>query len=381
MSKKNRLLTTVGVVFLILTLAALPLAACAKEAPAPSPAPAPAPAPSPAPSPAPAPTPAPEQEVIKWQMNTYAVAETIDFKAHQEAFGDYLNKMTNGRLQITVHPIGTLVGYKEMLESLGAGNFDASVDCITYASGIEPGYAAIWSLPGLWPIPEGPRVSRIWFDHFGGDELMEEAYGNHNAQYVESLTLSPEPIMSKRPLRTLADFNGLKLRTAPGLTHAVFEKLGASPQAMSGGEVYTALDTGVIDAAEWVSLTSDYDAGLHEVTDYVLFPSFHGPSQNCATAVNQDSWNSLPEDLKVAFDAAAKVAERWSDYRLVAADYETLEKLKAAGLEHSELSEADMATVAQYGMEAALDWSGKSDFSKRVIDSVIAYLKLFGYVD
>lgn len=358
--KKNRVFIVFGAVVLILALVAISVAGCAK------------PAPAPAPAPAVVTTPAPE--VFKWRFHSYAPPGTVDYRAHEE-FVNLLREMTDGRIDMTLLAGGAIVGYSEMLEALGEGTFEMSHNVDAFFAGLDPGFAAIWSMPGVWTEP---REAYIWFRHFGGNEIYREAYAKYNVHFLDVAIMGAEPIMSKVPLRTLDDFDGLKIRTPPGLTHDLFVKLGAAPVALPGGEVYSALDTGLVDAAEFVSVTTNYGVGLHEVTDYILWPSFHGPTANCGIGVNMDAWNELPDDLKASLEAATVVLSTYYDYWNAAGDWESLEKMKAYGLEHTQLSSADMATIRAMGVEGAEAWKTKSEMSNTIISSVFEYMRLTG---
>jgi len=341
-----------------LALLALPLAACAPEEVTPQPAP-------------------PPEKVFKWRAQTYAVSGTVGFETTKAAL-DHLREMTNGRLDITLYPIGALVGYSEMLEALGEGVYEVGFNASAFFSGYDPAFTVIWNLPGIW---DNPRQAHIWFSGYGGDDFYRELYANYNIHYLGVQVIGAEPIMSKKPLRTLEDFNGLKVRAAPGMSHELLAKVGAVPVPLPGGEIYTALDTGLIDACEFVTVTENYGLGLHEVTDYILWPSFHGPTANCDLSVNMDAWNSLPDDLKACLEAAAVINAKYYDYWPAAADHESLAKMTDYGLEHCVLSAADMAKVRAMGVEIAKEWKAKSPMCDAIITSVIDYLTVTGQLE
>jgi TRAP-type mannitol/chloroaromatic compound transport system substrate-binding protein len=208
-------------------------------------------------------------------------------------------------------------------------------------------------------------------------ELTEE----YNVYTVGFGSSPPESIFTNRALRTLNDFQGLKVRTPSGLTADLFAKLGASPTPVSGGELYTALSTGVIDAAEWISVTENYDAGLAEVVDYVLWPSFHTSVALVDIGVNLDEWNALPDDLKACWEAAATQFADYYWYTAYAKDFETIENMKAMGIEHTQLSAADFEEVRGMSMEVAQDYKAKSPLSAKVIDSMLNFMRYIGELE
>lgn len=160
----------------------------------------------------------------------------------------------------------------------------------------------------------------------------------------------------------------------------LFKKLGASPIGLRGGQIYSALDTNVIDAAEFVTLGENVGMGLHEVTKYVLYPSFHGPIAVVNWGVNMDAWKKLPGDLQAALLMAVREADYLYDILSAASDYKALGVIKEKGLVITQLSEADMEKARVLSLEVALEYSKKSELSAEVITSILNFLKLGGKI-
>ena len=273
---------------------------------------------------------------------------------------------------------GTLVGSFEQIDALGKGIFEVGHNAPAYYAGKDAAFSAIFSLAGVWP---SSTEAKVWFDHFGGKELITELYAKYKIHHVGRVLSAPEPIMSKKPLRSLNDFQGLKIRTTPGLASALFQGLGASPVPMGGGQIYTALDTGVVDAAEFVTLSENYDLGLHEVSKYVLFPSFHCPTAICDISVSQKAWAKLPADLQAAMQMMTyELDARW-DYMGRAESVDRLQKMIQRGLVVTTLPASDMEKARKIAVKNAIEWRGKSDMSKRMIDSILDYLRKTGVVE
>jgi TRAP-type mannitol/chloroaromatic compound transport system substrate-binding protein len=315
--------------------------------------------------------------VYKWRAQTYAVSGSVGYKALEEALKN-LKNASNGRLDISLYGVGTLVGPFEQLDAIGKGIFECGFNAPAYYAGKDPAFAALFSLMNIW---ESTSEVKIWSYYFGGLELARELYGKYKVHYVGPALVGAEPIMSKVPLKQLSDFKGIKIRTAGGLTSELFKKLGASPVKMGGGELYTGLDTGVVDAAEFVSLAENYDIGLHEVTEYVLYPSFHGNTATCDFTVNQKAWDKLPDDLKALMESWIFELDARFDYRSVAESEKALKNMKDKGSVHTRLSAADMAEARQISLAVANDWKQKSPMSARIIDSILDYLRLKGSIE
>lgn len=316
------------------------------------------------------------EKTFKWRMQTYASSGTPGFQSQKIAL-EHLKKATNGRLDVTLYGVGTLVGLSEMLEAIGKRNFEVGHNVDAFFAGTDPGFAPIFSAIALW---SDPREVRVWIEAFGGKEIMKKAYAKYNLHYAGSTLIGAEPIMSKKPLKSLADFKGLKIRTPSGMTAMLFEKLGAVPVALAGTEIYSALDTNVIDAAEFVTLGENVGLGLQEVTKYVLYPSFHGPIAVVNYGVNMDAWKSLPPDLQAAFEMMVKEADYLYDILSAASDYKALAEIKKKGLQIDTLSAEDMEKARLLSAEVALEFAKKSELSKEVIDSILNFLKAGGKI-
>lgn len=317
-----------------------------------------------------------KEKVYKWRAQTYAVPGSVGYKSVEMAM-ESLKKATGGRLEIKLHGVGTLVGAFDQLDAMGKGIFECGFNAPAYYAGKDPAFAALFSLMNLW---DSTTDVKVWAYYFGGNELARELYGKYKVHYVGPALVGAEPIMSKVPLKSLADFNGIKIRTAGGLTAALFTKLGASPVKLPGGELYTGLDTGVVDAAEFVSLAEDWDIGLHEVTQYVLYPSFHGQTATCDFTVNKKAWDKLPPDLQAAVETWVYELDARFDHMSMAESAKALKKMTDAGLVHTKLSADDMKKAKAYSLEIAQEWRKKSPMSEKVIDSIINYLKLTGSI-
>jgi TRAP-type mannitol/chloroaromatic compound transport system substrate-binding protein len=313
-------------------------------------------------------------KVFKWRAQTYAVPGSVGFKAAEQALNS-LKEATGGRLDIKLYGTGTLVGAFEQIDAMGKGIFEAGFNAPAYYAGKDAAFAALFSLIGVW---DNTTQVKIWVHHFGGRQLAEELYSKYNVQYIGPAMISAEPIMSKVPLKSLEDFKGIKIRTPGGLTSMLFKRLGASPVPLPGGELYTALDTGVVDAAEFVTLAEDWDIGLHEVTKYVLYPSFHGPIANCDFTVGKKAWDKLPPDLQAALKSWVYELDAKYDYMSAAESITTLKKMTDYGLVHTKLSDTDMKKAKEMSLEVAQEWKKKSPMSAKLIDSIINYLQLSG---
>ena len=260
-----------------------------------------------------------------------------------------------------------------MLDALSARVLEMAFEPPGFYTSKEPGLAVLFLVPGVLDRQE----LNLWMYRFGGNELLAEAYAKYNLHHVGPVTiLGAEPLMSTKSLATLDGLKGLKVRSAPGLSTDLFTKLGMSVVNLGPGEIYSALDTGVVDAVEWIGVQDDWVMGLHEVAEYVLWPSFHTPAATAGPIVNMDAWNELPDDLKVAFEWASLQGVHDLMLSNEAADYRSLKDMVDYGLIHQTSTEADLARVEVLGLEVLTEYKSKSPFAAKAVDSLFAFLNV-----
>jgi TRAP-type mannitol/chloroaromatic compound transport system substrate-binding protein len=209
-------------------------------------------------------------------------------------FAERVKQASGGRLEIQVFSAGEIMPAFEVFDNTSAGNIDCHWSCAYYWSGKS--FAAQY----FTTVPFGMSYQghTAWLTQGGGQELWEELYSDFN--------LVPLPVGSsgaqmggwfKEPFESLEDLKGKTFRI-PGLAGSVYEEAGLNVRLLSGGEIFPALERGVIDAAEWVGPYLDSRLGLHDAAKHYYAVDWHEPSTMTEVVFNQNSWNQLPDDLK-----------------------------------------------------------------------------------
>jgi TRAP-type mannitol/chloroaromatic compound transport system substrate-binding protein len=318
-----------------------------------------------------------KQQVFKWNWQTYASPATDMFKYLKNEL-ERLRVMTNGRLVITLHPGNALVPDPTIYDAMADGVLQGSVGTMAFLAGKDPGYASIMqTMTGLFT--EDWELG-YWYYNYGGMEMVNEALAKVGCiQIALNLGKAPfEPILSRKSLEHPSNFKGLKVRSLPGPSTAILEALGATVLAIPGAEIYTSLDTGIVDAAEFVGPKEDWDTGLHEVTKYVLFPAPHFIVGQRATIVSLKAWNSLPDDLKAALRAAMMEYDLRDYFATAGSIGVYLKKMKDKGLIIQTWTPEEWREVNALGRKVAEEWKKKSPLAKKVIESQEAMLKELG---
>lgn len=247
-----------------------------------------------------------EGDVIQWKLVTTWPKNLPGLGHTPEVFADMVRKMSNGRLQIRVYGAGEIVPAFEVFDAVSGGVAQVGHGASYYWKGKIP--ASVF----FTAVPFGMTAQEMngWLHYGGGMDVWEETYAPAN---VIPLAGGSTGVQMggwfNREIRSLEDIRGLRMRI-PGLAGEVFSTVGGEAVRIPGGEVYTALQTGVIDAVEWVGPYNDLALGLHEIAEYYYYPGWHEPGAMLEFIVNTDAMSELSEDLKAIVRYAARAANQ-----------------------------------------------------------------------
>lgn len=311
-----------------------------------------------------------------WKMQTLWPDGSTN-QAVVEEFAKNVEERTDGEVKIDLYGVGTVVPFSETLEAVGRGILQAQHTGSVYFAGQEPALALIGELSGAY---ETPQQLTGWFYEGGGLALAREAYEKFNLFYVGPVLWGMESNPTKKPVENVGDLKGLKIRTTQGIASELMAKLGAAPVSMAGSEVFSALDKGVIDAADWGTLGMNEQLGLHQVAKYELYPGFFQmPASD--VAVNLDTWKALSPEQQGQIEEAVRELNEAMLARLAELDREAVSKVKEAGVTLIDWPEAERAKFREAATEVWANWGDKSDLAGRVYDSHMTYLKEIGLLD
>jgi len=249
----------------------------------------------------------PSTETFHWKM-VMPWSKGLLFYDMAQHFADSVELASGGRLKIKVFSAGELVGAMETFDAVSKGAAEVGHDWPGYWKGKDENFVSFASVPfGL--DTEGYN---IWLYERGGLQQMQALYGKYNLFVLPCGNGGQEMgFFSNKKATKMSDFKGMRVRT-PGWYMDIMNSLGASVTPLPGGEVYLALERGVIDAAEFSTPAINYPMGFDEITKYVIEPGVHQPSVQCSVFFNKDAYNKLPADLKYIVDIAAKETQLWS---------------------------------------------------------------------
>lgn len=276
----------------------------------------------------------------------------------------YVERMSGGRIVLTLHEPGEIVPPNKIYKAVKEGLLDFGANTPAWQKGKYPAGDLFYTLPaGILEFNE----LILWLYGGGGKELEQEMYGNELVVFPLGLT-PPEEIWSKKPIKTLDDIKGLKIRAA-GLSMDLWEKLGASVVLLTGGEVLPSLQRGLIDATELLEPSYDYSLGLHEVCKYRFGPPIHMSNNIFQLIIRTKSWEALPSDLKAIIELAAMAAtfQGYADFWQSSIKFN--KKIEEYGTITTKLSKADQEKARKLGMEILSEKAAQDPFFKKVWES------------
>jgi TRAP-type mannitol/chloroaromatic compound transport system substrate-binding protein len=265
-----------------------------------------------------------------------------------------------------------VVPQSEILDAIGANILQGSNGGTGYYVGKDPAFALLADFNAGY---ESPEQLTAWFYEGGGNELARELYAQYGAYFIGPALWGAESIPSKKPLRSVEDFQGLKMRAPEGMGAAIWRKLGVGVSTLPGTEVYTALERGNIEATDWGTLGMNDELGYGDIAPYAIYPGIHSMPAN-DIAINLEIWNGLPDDLKqvlqeaaIEFNEDSIRSNRELDESFAAKrDPETL-------LEWGPEERRELREVAREVWE---EWSEQSEMAKRIYESHIAFMEKNG---
>jgi len=306
----------------------------------------------------------------EWKIVTTWPKGLPGLGSYAENFARYVEAMSAGRLRAKVYGAGEIVPAFEVFDAVSQGVADAGHGAAYYWKGKIP------SSVFFTAVPFGMTAQEMngWFHYGGGLEVWREAYAPSNiVPFVGGSTGVQMGGWFRKEINSLEDIRGLKMRI-PGLAGEVFTKIGGSSVRIPGGEIYTSLQTGVIDAVEWVGPYNDLALGLHQVAKYYYYPGWHEPGAMLELIVNKDSLEALPEDLQAIVEYAARAANQDMLDEFTARNNQALQELvNEHGVQLRRFPDDVLAALYAASEEAMQELVESDPMAARVYESFLPF--------
>ncbi|MEL7513596.1 MAG: TRAP transporter substrate-binding protein [Pseudomonadota bacterium] len=308
------------------------------------------------------------------RIQTHYAPETVSGKLAAQYVED-ITAMSNGEIQVEMFYSSSVVKSVETFDAAATGILDCDMTGGGYQTGKNSAFQFVGDIMGGYSTPY-QQLSWLYFG--GGLEAAAPLYNKYGMELIGWWVYGQESFASSKPIATVADFKDWKFRSPPGMETKIFEKLGAKPIVMDFTEIFTALETGIIDGADASGLANNVGLGLYDIVKYANFPGFHSmPSDHLAC--NKAVFDAMPPHhqriMKVAMEALAlRTALTFEK-----ANAEAAAQLRADGVTLSQWAPEELA---KFRAAAQATWPEFADTpeAKALVDSHIAYLGQLGLV-
>ncbi|KRP20241.1 MAG: TRAP transporter substrate-binding protein [Porticoccaceae bacterium] len=310
------------------------------------------------------------QQSFQWKLVTTWPKNFPGLGTAPENFAKNVERMSNGRLKIKVFGAGQLVPAFEVFDAVSQGTAQIGHGASYYWKGKVPASVFYTAVPfGL-----NAQEMNAWLQYGGGLELWRELYAPFNLiPFAGGNTGVQMAGWFNREINSIADLKGLKMRI-PGLGGEVFTRAGGTSINLPGGELYTSMQTGVIDATEWVGPYNDLAFGFHQVAKYYYYPGWQEPGPTLELIINKAAYESLPADLQAIVEVAAAAANQdmLNEYtaRNNAALIELVEK---HGVQVKKLPDDVLAEFKRLSAEVVEELASEDPLSRRIAESMKAF--------
>lgn len=295
----------------------------------------------------------------------------------QTEWADNVAVLTGGRVTVEMLPVNSIVQHTETQDAVAAGIIDGHITDTSYFAGKDAAFSLIANPVGAWSSP----YEMFAFMQFGGgNQLMRDLVEPYGLHFIGATTPGLEAFVSKVPLDGVDDLQGLKMRAPEGLVQQVFAAAGAAPVNLPGSEVFTSLDKGVIDAADYTVFSTNQAQGMHDVAKHPVYPGFHSMPL-VEISMNKATWDSMPADIQAIMEVSVRDFANNMVSQLAARDLKAVAEANAnpeiTVHNWSAAERAKFRTIATGQWETV---AGQSANAQKVYDVLTSYLRDQGMI-
>lgn len=312
--------------------------------------------------------PAIAQDVRSWRLlHAYPKGYPV-YGTAPNVFAEFVGKASGGRLKIQVYGAGEVVPAFETMDAVSSGAAQVGFGTSYFWKGKEP---AMQFLAGL-PFGMTAQEQNGWF-HAGGRELAQKVYDKLGCKFfVAGNSGTQMGGWFNREIESSKSFSGLKMRM-PGMGGEVLSALGATIVNLPGGELLPSMQSGAIDACEWIGPYLDQAFGFQKVAKYYYYPGWQEPSGINDLFVNMAEWDKLPEDLQAIVAAGAELANAHVLNELTAKNPIAQKQLMEEKVDFRPFSNETLIDLANKSGEVINDLGSKDPLSREVLDHILNF--------
>ena len=312
---------------------------------------------------------APASDTIRWRMASSFPKSVEVLFGTAELIARRVGQITGGKFQISTHAAGEIVPPLQVLDAVEKGTIECGHTAPYYFIGKDPA----WAIGTCVPFGLNSRQYNAWWIHGGGEKLFNDF--TRESGVVSLLAGNTGSQMAgwfKKEIKSVADLKGLKFRTG-GMGGQVLTKLGVVTQQLPAGEIYSALEKGTIDAAEFTVPADDERLNLQKIAKFYYYPGWNEGGAALSLQINAKAYDALPDAYKAALQTASAEANTWMQARYDALNPAALKRLVQGGAVLRALPPAVMDACFKANTELMAEASAKSLSFKKMYEHMVAF--------
>ncbi len=310
------------------------------------------------------------------RIQTHYAPETVSGKLAAQ-FVDDVQTMSGGRVAIEMFYSSSVVKSVETFDAAATGILDGDMTGGAYQTGKNPAFQFVGDIMGGY---DTPWQQYAWLYQGGGAQMADELYHQFNMELIGWWIYGQEALASTKPLAGPEDLKDWKFRSPPGLETEIFAELGSSPVVMDFTEVFTALETGIIDGADASGLANNVGLGLYDLAEHATYPGFHSmPSDHLA--IRKDVWDGLPPDIQRIFEVAMQKLGFQTALTFEVENAKAAAQLAEKGITLHNWSDEDRKAFRKAAQTNWQRWADKSPEARAMVDSHLAFMDVLGLIE
>lgn len=313
-------------------------------------------------------------EVTKLRIQTHYAPETVSGKLAAQYMND-ISTMSGGAIEVEMFYSSSVVKSVETFDAAATGILDCDMTGGSNQAGKNAAFQFVGDIMGGY---ETPYQQLSWLYYGGGLEAAKPLYNKYDMELVGWWVYGQESFASSKPIANMEDFKNWKFRSPPGMITKIFEKLGAKPIVIDFTEIFTALETGIIDGADASGLANNVGLGLYDLVKYANFPGFHSmPSDHLAC--NKNKWDAMPEAHRRIMSVTMEALALRTALTFEKKNAEAAAELRENGVTLSQWAPEELQKFRNVAQSVWPDFADTPE-AKALVASHLAYLGQLGLV-
>ena len=289
-------------------------------------------------------------------------------------FVDQVETMSGGSLDIEMFYSSAVVASAETFGAAANGILDCDMTNGSYQTGRDAAFQFVADTMGGY---DTPMQYLAWLQYGGGREAVNELYNAHGMEFVGAYLGGQESMNSTKPLAGIEDLKGWKFRSPPGMESEIFAALGSTPIVMDFTEIFTALETGIIDGADASTLANNVGLGIYDIAKHTTYPGFHSMSSD-HLACNKTVWDGLTDAQRGILTSAMDSLAMKLVMNTLVQNGEAVTALPDQGVTLHDWSAEDRAAFRAAAIGRWDEWAQKSPATQQLVDSHKAFISRIG---